>query len=162
MGKNSPHFYNCLGNKVKLAPEQFNCYHIGANIAYKMTFRQYIFSMFVGTLLSYISWAIVITSIDPLTAGFFGFTLFYLSAFTSLMGSLIIFSLLLRVYVIKRKLLLTKQVAISTRQAVLLAVVFVGALMLQSMKILNWWNTFFLVGGLTVIEFFIISLKRRV
>lgn len=118
--------------------------------------------MLAGTLLSYSGLAIVLTSIDPLTAGFFGFTLFYLSAFTALVGSLTVLGLLLRVYALKRKLLMTKQVAISTRQAVLLSAVFVGALMLQSMKILNWWNTFFLVGGLTVIEFFIISLKRRV
>lgn len=118
--------------------------------------------MLAGTLLSYSGLAIVLTSIDPLIAGFFGFTLFYLSAFTALVGSLTVLGLLLRVYVLKRKLLMTKQVAISSRQAVLLSAVFVGALMLQSMKILNWWNTFFLVGGLTVIEFFIISLKRRV
>lgn len=126
-----------------------------------MTFRQYIFSMIAGTLLSLIGWAIVITSIDPLTAGFFGFTLFYLSAFVSSVGMLAVFGLLLRVYVIKRKLLLSKQVAIATRQSLLLSAVLTGALMLQSARILTWWNSFFLVGGLTMIEFFVISLRRR-
>lgn len=118
--------------------------------------------MIAGTILALIGWAIVITSIDPLTAGFFGFVLFYLSAFVSSVGCLAIFGLLLRVYVIRRKLLMTKQVAIATRQSVLLSAVLVGALMLQSARILTWWNSFFLVGGLTMIEFFVISLRRRV
>lgn len=126
-----------------------------------MTFKQYIFSMIAGTLLSLIGWAIVLTSIDPLTAGIFGFSLFYLSAFLSTVGLLAIFGLLLRIYVIRRKMMLAKQVAISTRQAVLLSAVAVGAMMLQSSRILTWWNSFFLIGGLTLIEFFVISLRRR-
>lgn len=127
-----------------------------------MTFKQYIFSMIAGTLLSLAGWAIVVTSIDPLTAGIFGFSLFYLSAFLSLVGVLAIFGLLLRIYVIRRKMMLAKQVSISTRQAVLLSGVAVGAMMLQSARILTWWNSFFLVGGLTLIEFFVISLRRRI
>jgi len=126
-----------------------------------MTFKQYIFSMIAGTLLSFIGWAIVITSIDPLTAGIFGFSLFYLSAFLSSVGTLAIFGLLLRIYIIRRKMMPAKQVAIATRQAVLLSAVLVGAIMLQSARILTWWNSFFLVGGLTLIEFFVISLRRR-
>lgn len=126
-----------------------------------MTFKQYILSMIAGTLLSMVGWAIVITSIDPLNAGFFGFILFYLSAFVSSVGLLAIFGLILRVYVIKRKLLLSKHVAIATRQSILLSAVLTGALMLQSSRILTWWNSFFLVGGLTMIEFFVISLRRR-
>ncbi len=126
-----------------------------------MTFRQYILSMIAGTILGYIGWAIVITSTDPLDAGLIGFLLFYFSAYLSFVGTLAIVGLLLRVYVIRRKMLLSKQVAVATRQSILLSAVLVGALIFQSMKILNWWNTFFLVGGLTMIEFFVISLRKK-
>ena len=126
-----------------------------------MTFRQYIISIVIGTLCAFIGAGIVVTSTDPATSGPLAFVLFYLSAFTIIVGALSILGLFMRVYVLRKKSFLAKQVAIAFRQSVLLGGLFTGALVLQSMNILTWFNTVLLVGALTMLEFFIISLRRR-
>ncbi|MBI2099615.1 hypothetical protein HYT45_04410 [Candidatus Uhrbacteria bacterium] len=126
-----------------------------------MTLRQYILSMILGTIFAFTGWAIIIISFDPVSANFAGFGLFYLAAFTASTGALAVLGLLVRVYIMRRKTFIPKQVAVAFRQAVLLGSLLLGALILQSKDILNWFNSVLLVSSLTILEFFIISLRRK-
>jgi hypothetical protein len=44
---------------------------------------------------------------------------------------------------------------------VLLAVLITGLILLQSQRLLTWWNIILFILGLTVLEFFLISYKKE-
>lgn len=127
-----------------------------------MTLKQYIFSMTAGTIGVALGWIIAATSIDPVRAPFYGFALFYLSAFATLVGALSLAGIFVRVSILRKRTLIAKQVAVALRQSILFSTLVISALILQSINVLTWWNSALLVGILTVFEFFIISLRRKI
>jgi len=102
---------------------------------------------------------VVINSINPETTNVIGFLLFYSSLFLAIVGTSAIFGFLIR-FILLRKELVFRQVAISFRQSFLFASVIIASLILQSFRMLTWYNVLFLVVAVTVLEFFLISYKR--
>jgi len=102
----------------------------------------------------------VLLNIDPGQTGFFGFLFFYLSLFLALTGTIALVGLLIRSYTLKHEMIF-RLVTRSFRQGLFFSVLIIGTLLLQSQRLLTWWNTIFLVIGLTALEFFFVSDKRR-
>ena len=125
-----------------------------------MTLRQYLILMTISAIFCWVIWVSVLYLIDPTQAGFLGFTFFYLSLFLSVVGTMSVMGLILRMKFGKEELVF-RTVTVSFRQATLLGLLVIGGLILKSQRILTWWNILFLVLALTVIEFFFISYAKK-
>jgi hypothetical protein len=117
--------------------------------------------MFLGTLFSWSAMVSIVTMVNPIGSPFFIFVMFYISAFLACTGTFSIIGFLSRVMVLKKHQYLSRQVAISFRQALMLSFLIVGILFLQSHSMLTWWNAILMAAILTVLEFFFISATSR-
>jgi hypothetical protein len=121
-----------------------------------MTLRSYIWSLRVFTAVSILALNLIIFYVDPTAAGIFGKVLFYVSLFFVLSGIFNLFFLRLR-----RKMIYEDKegdnIGLSFRQGALLALLFVGLLILQSLRILVWWDGLILVAGAFLLELYFLS-----
>ncbi|MBU0624769.1 hypothetical protein KKF05_00315 [Patescibacteria group bacterium] len=122
-----------------------------------MTLRQYLSLMLAGTVLSWGAVILIITMIDPTSSNFVVLAIFYISIFLALTGMFSVLGFISRVFILKKRLLLSRQVAVSFRQAVITALLIVTLLFLQSKAMLTWWNALLIVAIMTVVESFFIS-----
>lgn len=125
-----------------------------------MSLRAYLAIMGFGTLTAAATFFLVLFSVDPITAGILGFSLFYFSLFLAVAGAVSILGFIVRV-LSHRDEILSRLVLLSFRQAVMLAALTVGALALHSQGLLSWWNSILLVAAVTITEFFFVSLERK-
>lgn len=116
----------------------------------------YLNLMFVATILAMISWGLVVYYVDPLKSELVGVILFYLTSFFAFVG---LFTLI--GFNIRRRLnnneLLFVLVGVSFRQAVWLSLAITGVLMMQSARILEWWDACLLVLALGLLEAYFLS-----
>jgi hypothetical protein len=127
-----------------------------------MTLRQYLTLMLVGTALSWGAVALIVTMINPTGSPSVVFAVFYISTLTALTGTFSVMGLLSRVTILGKKHHLSRQVAVSFRQAIMLSLLAIGVLFLQSHSMLSWWNAALMVAVLTVLESFFISTANRI
>jgi hypothetical protein len=85
---------------------------------------------------------------------------FYISLFLSLVGTLSLLGLFMRLFFTKDKLMF-KKVVTSFRQAILFAILIIVALYLNSFEMFSWKYLIFLIIGLTLLEIFFISYKPK-
>ena len=125
-----------------------------------MTLRTYLIIMIAMTLLCWSAWAIVLFTIDPSLTNWIGLTLFYSSLFLSIVGTATIIGFLLRFIVLKQELA-WRIVKEAFRQSFLFALLIVVSLILLSHNLFTWLNLLFLVVGLTILEFFMLSMEKK-
>ncbi len=126
-----------------------------------MTLRQYLALMAVGTALAWTAVGLIVGTVDPTDTQPLVFGIFYASIFLALTGTLSVIGFLLRAALLRQQFVVSRHVAVSFRQAILLALLIVVALFLQSKSLLTWWNALLIVAALTVLEFFFISAKIK-
>jgi len=125
-----------------------------------MTLRGFIITMFFGTMICWAAFAIVLFNTNPYEAGTMSFAFFYLSLLLSLTGTITIIGIFVRLSILRRDDFISRRVSASFRQGALLAVVICAGLYLMSKNLLTWWNVMFFILGISLLEFFFISLKR--
>ncbi len=133
--------------------------HFFSYLSQNMTLRQYLILMGVGTAIAWGCFWLVLNYLNPETAGAVGFTLFYLSLFLGLTGTITLLGFTWR-YFQHRDEVLFRHVTASFRQATFLALTVVVGLFLQSQGQLSWWNLILLVVGVTCLELFLLSVRR--
>lgn len=121
-----------------------------------MSLTRYLITMGIATIVSAVSWVFVVAFIDPRNSGAFGLTLFFMSFFLGIFGMSSILGFLLR-RLFQRRETSFRLVAISFRQATLLAVLVTGSLMLQAGRIFTFWTAFLLLFLLLLIEAFFVA-----
>jgi len=121
-----------------------------------MTLKAYIWGIRFVTLLSFVAFIFVVNYVDPDSAGLAGKLLFYLSLFFALSGAFNL--LLLR---LRRKSVNIEtahsNVGLSFRQGILLSCFAIGLLILQSFRVLIWWDGLLLLAGIFIIELYFVS-----
>ena len=121
-----------------------------------MTLKTYIWGIRFIALFSIFALGVVINYIDPESSGFIGVALFYLVAFFVFSGIFNLFLLFVR-----KKLLgvesIAKNIGLSFRQGSLLAIIILGVMILQSLRMLIWWDVLLLVAGVFLIELYFLS-----
>lgn len=117
--------------------------------------------MAAGTAAAWAVVAMVVSATDPATASAAVFAIFYACVFLAVAGLLSITGFSARVFILNRRLQISREVAAAFRQAVLLAALAVGALWLQSRGQLNWWTGALMVVIMTLLESFFISARVR-
>jgi len=121
-----------------------------------MTLKSYIWGMRLLTLFSFTALGLVINYVDPEKSGVVGKVLFYLVLFFFLNG---LFNLIL-LWIRKRALgkeSLSLNISLSFRQSTLLSLFVVGLMILQSMRILIWWDGLLLLAGIFLVELYFLS-----
>lgn len=116
--------------------------------------------MAMTTLGCWSGWAFVVFTINPETTNWPGFFLFYLSLFLSLIGTGAIVGFLIRFAWLKYELAF-RSVKDAFRQSFLFAFLIIAALFLLSKDLFNWMNLLFLIAGLALLEYFLVSYKNN-
>lgn len=111
-------------------------------------------------ILSWSGFAAVINFINPNESGFIGHFLFYSILFLATVATLSIFGFLLRSRILQGELAF-RQVAVTFRQAFWFGLLVTISLWLEARDLLTWWNLILLILGLTLLEFFFLSLRNR-
>ncbi len=123
-----------------------------------MTLKKYLNLMAVLTLISWIAWVCVLLFIHPEYNGLLGLILFYFSLFLSILGTGSLLGLFIRIRLGKKPIF--KQVGVAFRQALIFSVLVVAILVLESIDLLFWWNTLFLVVFLVFVEYFFLTSSK--
>lgn len=123
-----------------------------------MSLPYYLIFMTAATGVAWGAWYMVISSINPLTTTLVGVLLFYATLTSALTGTFALAGFFIRSVFVQRELVF-QRVLISFRQALFFSLLIDGFLFLQRMQLLTWYNAMFLILGLTIAEFFIISRK---
>ena len=123
-----------------------------------MSLVRYLIIMSIATLICWAGWYTVVLLVNPWQTGVLGFSLFYISLGLALIGTFAVIGFFVRLFLLKQEMVFQK-VVIAFRQAIFLALLVIGCLMLQSARLLVWSNVAFLIIGLTALEFLIISIR---
>lgn len=124
-----------------------------------MSIQRYLILMTFATIVSWSSWAIVLFTIDLDVNRALALFLFFGSLFLALTGTFALAGFLIRSFLLRHEALF-EQIGVSFRQAVLLAVLLVGLLILQGQRYLTWWNALLLLLFISLMEFFFRSEER--
>ena len=127
-----------------------------------MTFRIYLMFMAVATALATFAWGVIVWNTDPFETGITGLLMFYLTLFMTLVGALTILGSLYRVHILKRKDVLIREVKISFRHAIALAMAGIAALVLSAQGKLHWWSFLILIVTFSIVEYlFLVKEESR-
>lgn len=121
-----------------------------------MSIRRYLVTMVVATIVSAASWFLVVAFLDPQSSGFLGISLFFFSFFLAIFGMSSIIGYGVRRFC-QRYETQFRIVAISFRQATLIAVLLTASLILQSYRLFTWWTAILLLVFLSLVEAFFVA-----
>lgn len=125
-----------------------------------MTLKKYLIGIAVSTVLTFVAFMLVLFYVDPFDTGIVGFVGFYASLFFTIIGAFTIIGFYLRIWSSGNEVVYA-HVAPSFRQAIFLAVIIIGSLLLQSFRLLTWWDAILFVLSIVLLEFFFMSRMRR-
>jgi hypothetical protein len=115
--------------------------------------------MTLATLVCWAAWSYIIWTIDPEMTNWVGFLLFYISLFLALSGTAALIGLIVRFIAFKKELAF-RNVKEAFRQSFLFSALITISLILVAKDLFTWLNLFFLVIGLSILEFFLISYNK--
>ncbi|MFH1631547.1 MAG: hypothetical protein ABIA47_00790 [bacterium] len=116
-----------------------------------MNIRQYLLTIGIGTAFTWSAWFVVLISIDPVTAGWIAFLLFYLTLFAGLCGLFMTISTVIRITRFPDREI-GEIVKTSLRQGITIGALLTAALVLQSVGLLTWWTLTLLIVLIAFIE----------
>ena len=124
-----------------------------------MNLYKYLIILSVCTVAAWVAWVLVLLLMNPVSGNILTYLFFYLTLALALIGTLSVGGYLFRAF-IKHDELAYKHVNVASRQSVLLTVLVILTLVLQSFRVLMWWNLLLLVLATAFIELFFISYKK--
>jgi len=124
-----------------------------------MNLKKYLATMIALTLVCWAMFGYVVFTIDPTQTNIIGFAMFYSTLFISLVGTAAIAGFLIR-FVGLRRALAFKSVKEAFRQSFLFSLLVVIGLYLLSKDLFTWLNLFYLIGGLSILEFFLLGYEK--
>jgi hypothetical protein len=125
-----------------------------------MSLRTYIFAMIGATLLAWIAWGVVVTGINPFEAGIPGVALFYVTLFVALIGTVSLGLSFIRVKLLKKGTVHSREIRTAFRHAILFALVMVVSLGLSAQGILQTWHLVVMVAVVVLVEQFFVRAYR--
>ncbi|MFA6393804.1 MAG: hypothetical protein WCW25_02955 [Patescibacteria group bacterium] len=126
-----------------------------------MGLKMYLFIMTLAAVACFAVFSYVAWTVNPEITNWVGFILFYASLFMAITGAAAIFGFVIRFITLKRQLA-GRSVIEAFRQSFLFAALVIVALILLSKDLFNWANLGFLVLGLSILEFFLVSYKKAI
>ncbi len=121
-----------------------------------MTVRAYLWGMRLSTTLALVALAFVIYKVDPVRDGLLGQSLFFASLFFSITGLSTLFLFWLRRRMANNEEVYAN-VGMSFRQGLLVALAVTVLFLLQSFRLLVWWDAGLVIVGALLIELWFLS-----
>lgn len=126
-----------------------------------MTLRSYLIFMAASTAVAMLGVAMIILNVDPDQAPWSVFAILYALIFLAVAGLFSLIGFSARVFLLNKRLQISREVAVSFRQAVLIATAVTIALFLQGKGRLNWWTGSLMLVIMTLTESFYLSGGQR-
>ncbi len=117
--------------------------------------------MIAATIIAWLSFFLVVNSFDPNQASWLVMAFFYFSFGLSVLGTLSLLGYWLRKIFLRKKELSYHLVRESFRQAIIFSLVLVIALLLQSARLLTWWNIVLIILAATMLEFIFLTFRQN-
>ena len=126
-----------------------------------MTFRQYLMLMTIGTFLAACAWLFVLFRIDPITTGFAGRLIFFITLAMMLVGVFSTVGVGVRVILFRGDLIVHREVIKAFRHAVFFTSLIIANLLLAAFGYLRWWTMLLLIFIFALFELFFWTAKRE-
>ncbi len=124
-----------------------------------MTLKKYLLVMGGLTTICWGVFLFVADLVNPDTTNWLGFFLFYVALFIALVGTIALLGFVLRFVALKKELAFNL-VRNSFRQSFLFSCFIIILLILKSQALFTWLNLGLLLIIFTILELFLISLKK--
>lgn len=118
-----------------------------------MSIKKYLILMGVASLICWLSLVTVLYCIDPTATTSVGYACFYASLFFSLLGTLSLFGLVVRL-MLKREEIPYRYIGVSLRQGLWFSIFITMSLAILGQKLFSWWSIGLLLIGLIILEVF--------
>ncbi len=125
-----------------------------------MTFREYLMVMTVGTFLAACAWLFVIFRVDPVTTGFVGRLLFFVTFAMMLIGIFSTLGVAVRVFLHREELIVHREVIKAFRHSLFFTSLIISNLLLAAFGYLRWWTMILLILIFGVVELFFWTSRR--
>lgn len=122
-----------------------------------MTLKQYLFSMFLGTAVTWTTVGLIVAFVDPTQAGPVAAGTLLFALLLGLTGILAVLGVIVRVFVLRRRGLVSEHVRVSLRQGAFIALLASLSLLLAHLKLFAWWNIALAIAALAIAEYFFIT-----
>lgn len=123
-----------------------------------MSIRMYLFGIFTASIIAICLWILLLFNVNPYQAPTWIIFVFYFTFFLFLAGMFTIFSFKFKVWASNREVIFS-HLAPSLRQAAILSLIITGLLLLEQIKVLNWWVATLFIISLCMLELFFRSKK---
>ncbi len=123
-----------------------------------MSLGVYLIFMTAATGIAWGAWYAIVSAVNPQSTTLLGIILFYATLTAALSGTFALIGFFARSVLVPKELMF-QRVLISFRQGLFFSILIDGFLVLQHLRLLTWYNAMFLILGLTIAEFFMISRK---
>lgn len=124
-----------------------------------MSFRSYTLLLLFGTVCAWLSWLMILLTVHPQRAAWWGFALFYLTFFLSIFGTLTLASFIVRVLFSRKRATVRAILGVCLRHSVLWSAALIAALALQGVRLLTWWVGILVVVVFIALEYVIVNVK---
>ncbi len=121
-----------------------------------MTIRGYLWGMRFSMFVALVALGLVVFYVNPFRDGILGQTLFYISLFFSITGAATLFLFWLRRKFANNETVYLN-VGVSFRQGMLVALAVSLMFLLQSFRLLVWWDGGLIIVGVLLVEFWFLS-----
>jgi hypothetical protein len=125
-----------------------------------MRLRAFLILILVGTVLAWASWLIALFKIDPIGSGALGIGLFVILFLLGLFGVFFFAGFGVRRLLFRRQTLFSK-LNTSLRQGGFFTALVALWAILQSQRLVRWWNLVLLVLLFATLEFFFVSSRHH-
>jgi hypothetical protein len=126
-----------------------------------MSFKQYVILMGIGTLAAISAWLVVLFLIDPASSGAIPKIAFFVTLFAALVGFLTTIGTVLRVLVIHKTELVSREVHRAFRQALFFSLIILAALTMAVFDYLRWWSIGLVILFFAFLEAFVQTSRPR-
>ena len=125
-----------------------------------MTLKQLVYLIGIATLLLWGGWLWSLFNFDPTLSGILGFVFFYFTLFLSLTGTISLLGLFAR-KMNKKYNIIFYTVVVSFRQALILSALVISLLLLQSFRVMRWWNVLIIFILVVALETIILVRQKK-
>ena len=122
--------------------------------------KGYFLLLLIASVFGWASVILILLRVDPFNSDTATFALFYVSVGFALYGTFFLLGWFLRKLLIRR-MSLDYYIEILFRQTLLAAVLVIVLLLLQSVRLLSWWNSLLVALAFLFLEYFLISYSKQ-
>jgi hypothetical protein len=123
-----------------------------------MSLRLYFFGLYSTIIISLCLWLLLLINVNPYQAPAWIVSIFYFTFFLFWTGVFAIFGFYLKVWASNREVIFNHLIP-TLRQSAIFSLILTGLLLLEQIKVLNWWVACLFIISLLMLELFFRSKK---